>query len=118
MPDSKKVGAIMRLLPDGVREKALWDYESFKDSPAKLRQLLKDKAKIFTKGNFGSEGRKRVNLFNAHELDNLTQEAVNYLEQMDDAEICACVKKRFVEKGPGPREAPPRDARDVRCSNC
>ena len=127
-PD-RQVGAIMRLLPGHVRDEALWDFESFKDSPAKLRQWLKETAKIFSQGSYAA--RRPARGLNAveDEATALTTEDLQNLSQLDDGELCAFFRRRVGpkpggerpkrdERAPPRREAPPRDAGDARCSNC
>ena len=126
-PD-RQVGAIMRLLPAAVRDRALWDFESFKDSPAKLRQWLKEKAKIFSQGSFAQARRRGLNILDNEQYEAMTSEELHNLSEMDDEQIHAFVRRRFPPKAAGgdrrpigaaPRAPPPpREVPDARCSNC
>ena len=128
-PD-RQVGAIMRLLSPAVRERALWDFESFKDSPAKLRQWLKEKAKIFSQGSFSQARRRGLNILDNEQYEAMSTEELNTVGEMDDEQIHAFVRRRFPPRaaaaggdrrpiGQGPREPPPpREVQDARCSNC
>ena len=122
----------MKILPAVVKDKALWDFDLFRNAPAKLRQWLKDKAKLFTHGNFAPNARKGLNLLGEEEQPEPTEDELNALAEMEDGELCAVFRKRFGEPGartggsparpsataPPRRDTPPRDVGDVRCANC
>ena len=133
--EARKVGAIMRTLPAAIHDKALWDIEQFKDSPEALRKWLTQKTRNVTRGGYDGD-KKQVNslLEEYEELPEGLQDEIHALGEVPEEVICAFVKKRMANfrrtgdrskptaQSPGPRpdarEAPPRDARDVRCSNC
>ena len=42
LDDRRTVGPLMRLLPKDIKEKALWEFDKFEDTPMVLRTLVKD----------------------------------------------------------------------------
>ena len=97
---SRQVGAMMRLLPTEVHDKAIWDFETYKDSPGKLRQWLKEKAKLFTQGSFHNR-RRGVNLLEGEQSGDTNGEELNALGELDDEQVLAFVRRRWPNKGPG-----------------
>ena len=124
MSEARKVGAIMRTLPKDIHDKALWDIEKFRNSPAALRTWITQKTRNVTRGGYDGE-KKPVNMLLA-EYDTLPdglEEEIEALGDVPQETICAFVKKRMGNfRKPGPRrdqkDPPPRDVRDVRCPNC
>ena len=124
-PD-KAVSAILRLLPADVLEKALWDFDSFKGHPERLRTWLRSKARLLKKRTPGG---------GMHTFDDVPGEPIESdgEEELgadaEDGEILAFHRRKLARRPGAPgaaprrtapprREAPPRDARDVRCPNC
>ena len=129
---NRQVGAIMQIIPNYVRQKGLWDFDNFKSKPDELRAWLKNKAKLFGTDTYAPAASKRiVNLLDSEELAQLTEDELHNLEDLEDGELNAFVRRRFGSKpGPGAaprkepigqvprRDAPPRDSADARCANC
>ena len=56
LDDHKTVGALLSLLPWDIKERALWDYELYKDDPARLKRWVKDKVKLLNSWKVGRGG--------------------------------------------------------------
>ena len=125
LSEKKKMGAILRLLPWVIKEKALWSYDEFKDS-LDLRTWIRKKLRLL------ESWRRQGQEINATEPEGLSlEEAIDALgEDAGEEEILALIHGRRpqsrgrpgagIPRGPpAPREqAPPRDPGDVRCGNC
>ena len=136
LDDHRTVGAILRLLPEEVRNRALWDYEAYQDAPEKLKAWLRDKVKLLGTWKGGA---KPVHVLVGGE-DGFEDAACRSCEEefcdlasldhtATNAQICAVFRRQFANGGaqvrdraqtrqPPRREAPPRDLRDVQCPNC
>ena len=117
----------MRLFPDAVCEKVLWEIEKFEGKPLVLRRWVKEHTKLLVNWDSPDSGRPRAaNLLDAEE--NAQSEDEGDLENKSREELCALVRRgaggRFgaarqaTPKKKAGREPPARDARDVRCGNC
>ena len=136
LDDHRTVGAILRLLPEEVRNRALWDYEAYQDAPEKLKAWLRDKVKLLGTWKGGA---KPVHVLVGGEDSFEDAECRSCEEEFCDlasldhtatnAQICAVFRRQFANGGaqvrdraqtrqPPRREAPPRDLRDVQCPNC
>ena len=105
---SRQVGAIMKIIPTYVRQKGIWVFEKFNGEPGELRAWLKDKAKLFGTDSYApTAGERIVNILGNEELAQLTAKDVCSMEEMDDGELNAFVRRRF---GPEPH---PRQHRPV-----
>ena len=133
--DHKTVGALLSLLPWDVKERALWDYELYKDNPMRLKRWVKDKVKLLNSWKVARRGNQ-----GAHALEVPTNDQDGHMEGLlaltedaDDEEICAVFRRAFQKRngaaaGPGAarpcqaagaqHEAPLRDLRDAQCPNC
>ena len=124
--ETKKMGAILRLLPWSIKEKALWSYDEFKTS-LDLRNWIRKKLRLL------ESWRKHGQEINAvdGDRDDLSDVMEALGEDASAEEIMAMVQSRMQSRqnrgrtAPGaPRQqqlrsrAPPRDARDARCCNC
>ena len=127
LDDDRKIGALMRLFPDAVCEKVLWEMEKFEGKPLVLRRWVKEHTKLLVNWDSPDSGRPRAaNLLDAEE--NAQSEDEGDLENKSREELCALVRRgaggRFgaarqaTPKKKAGREPPARDARDVRCGNC
>ena len=66
----RQVGAILKILPNFVHDKALWD-QNFKDKPGELRAWLKEKARLFSGTNYAQVYKRGVNLLESEDLAQL-----------------------------------------------
>ena len=130
LDDHRKVGALMRLLPEAVREKVLWEMEKFEGKPLVLRRWVKEHTKLLVNWEGPDSRRPHANLLN-EEGEARSENEEDNLEGKTREELCALVRRgaggrwaprQSAAKKNGarepPREAPARDVRDVRCGNC
>ena len=136
MTDEKKVGSLMRMIPEDVRGRIDWDHPQFMESSDVLRKWLLAKSKQLTRGSYAPQ-KRNVHILNDPDADPELIEELHALPEMPREQLFAYVRKFYQRKAakpaadgprterqsPGPprappREAPPRDARDVRCGNC
>ena len=128
LTEKKKMGAILRLLPWSIKEKALWSYDEFRTS-LDLRQWIRKKLRLLE--SWRRPGQE-INI--ADDEDDDLMEAIESLgEDASKDEILAMMQSRFPPRqlrgrpppgaardatGRQRSRAPPRDARDIRCGNC
>ena len=137
MTDEKRVGAIMRLLPEQLRDKLQWDHSQFMESSTVMRKWLTEKTKQSTRGNYDPAKRDLHSLEGEDHEDPELEAELHALGNVSAGELLVYTKKSDQKKNgmpprkapggapgsspaapAGTREAPPRDARDVRCGNC
>ncbi len=126
---AKKVQAILKLLPQEVRIRALWEFDNFKEDPGKLRSWLRTKARLLqSTPGAGAHLFEDTSIYSEETGDD---ELESLGENPTDGEICAFYRKKLNgppgaktwkqplrQPAPLRREVPPRDVRDVRCANC
>ena len=118
----------MRLFPDAVCEKVLWEMEKFEGKPLVLRRWVKEHTKLLVNWESPDSSKHRA----ANMLDAEDGEEEDDFEDKSREELCALVRrgaggrfgaarqaapKKKAEREP-PKGPPARDARDVRCGNC
>ena len=74
LDDHKIVGALLSILPWEIKERALWDYELYKDNPARLK-WVKDKVKVLTSWKVSRGGNQ-----GAHALEVPKSDQEGYME--------------------------------------
>ena len=118
----------MRLFPDAVCEKVLWEMEKFEGKPLVLRRWVKEHTKLLVNWESPDSSKHRA----ANMLDAEDGEEDDDFEDKSREELCALIRrgaggrfgaarqaapKKKAEREP--QKAPPaRDARDIRCGNC
>ena len=118
----------MRLFPDAVCEKVLWEMEKFEGKPLVLRRWVKEHTKLLVNWESPDSNKHRA----ANMLDAEDGEEDDDFEDKSREELCALIRrgaggrfgaarqaapKKKAEREP--QKVPPaRDARDIRCGNC
>ncbi len=127
MTEEKKIGAVLRMLPEVIRDKALWEYDNF-DTVRKLQEWIRKKVKNVY--SWHSPGKSPANVLEDDGIgDDERQEILNIIgEEATEEQILAVFKAkqaRFQTRrrgGPplgGNRSSPPpRDRKDLTCPNC
>ena len=67
LDDHRTVGALMRLLPDEVRQKALWEWEKSEGKPLALRRWVRERTKLLV--NWDASTHKGVNVLEDAQSD-------------------------------------------------
>ena len=133
MSEGRKVAAIMRIIPHSIRDKTQWDMDTFAESSDAVKKWIIQKTRNLTRSGYDSGAKQVHSLLEEYdELPEGLQDELHALGDVSEDTLCAFVRKRmanfkrggdrFNRESPGPRaearEAPPRDVRDLRCSNC
>ena len=140
LDDHRQVGALMRLLPSTVREKALWEWEKFEGKPLALRRWVRERTKLLV--NWEDAGHKAVHLLDERgesddespELEELnsflphlrergtiTREELHAFYRRKQSAAAGNRQPNNGRRQPSSRparEAPARDSRDTKCPNC
>ena len=140
LTDAGEVGALMRLLPDEIKQKAVWEWDKFEGQPFELRKWVRARTKLLVNWDLASH--KGIHALDepqqgtAEEPD--LEELCSFLPHLSKGgsatkeELHAFGRKKLTgqanarkpggggqaaERRPA-REAPARDARDAKCPNC
>ena len=127
MSEEKKIGAVLRMLPDLIRDKALWEYDNF-DTVRKLQEWIRKKVKNVY--SWHSPGKPPAHVLENEGIsEDERQDILNIIgEDATEEQVLGVFKAkqaRFQTRrrgapppGGSRTAAPPRDKKDLTCPNC